>query len=194
MQWSYHQPVSHLHRPVPCISDTQHKVKHSSETTSPATQEMPQSLCSFPTRTNTQTTLLKSKHHAFSPTQTKQSMHKATTFDSKNMAGFPPVEIGTRGTVASLIMQEIEYFSRIDSNSQRNKSQITEVGSSISSTSSRTTIVSTVEESIKKKRVSSSRLLPSMCSMVDVSDNGRPNGTSAFGYRNLKSDTKKFQV
>ncbi|WVY90066.1 hypothetical protein V8G54_035580 [Vigna mungo] len=103
------------------------------------------------------------------------------------MAGFPPVEIGTRGTVASLIMQEIEYFSRIDSNSQRNKSQIIEVGSSVSSsTSSRTTIASTVEESTKKKRVSSSRLLPSMCSVVDVSDNGRPNGTSAFGYRNLK--------
>lgn len=122
-------------------------------------------------------------------------MNKSTTFeskDTKDKAEFPPVEIGTRGTVASLIMQEIEYFSRIDSNSQRNKSQITEVGSSIS-TSSRTTIVSTVEESTKKKRVSS-KLLPSMCSMVDVSDNGRPNGTAAFSYRNLKSDTKKFEV
>jgi len=178
---------------VPCISDIQHKVKHSCETTSPVTKEMPQSLCSFPTRTNTHTTLLKSKHHAFSPTQTKQSMHKSTTLNSQNMAGSPPVEIGTRGTVASLIMQEIEYFTRIDSNSQRNKSHITEVGSSTSSTSSRTTIVSTVEESTKKKRVRN-RLLPSMCSMVDVSDNGRPNGTSAFSYRNLKSDTKRFHI
>ncbi|KAL9316624.1 hypothetical protein ACSQ67_017625 [Phaseolus vulgaris] len=169
------------------------KGKHSCEITSPVTKEMPQSLCSFPTRTNTQTTLLKAKHHAFSPTQTKQSMHKSTTLNSKKLAGFPPAEIGTRGTVASLIMQEIEYFSRIDSNSQRNKSQITEVGSSNSSTSSRTTIVSIEEESTKKKRVSS-RLLPRMCSMVDVSDTGRPNGTSALGYRNLKSDTKKFQV
>jgi len=82
------------------------------------------------------TTLLKSKHHAFSPTQTKQNMHKFTTLNSKKLAGFSPAEIGTQGTVASLIMQEIEYLSRIDSNSQRSKSQITEVGSSNSSTSS----------------------------------------------------------
>ena len=181
---------------MPCISvsDIEHKVKHSCETTSPITREMPQSLYSFPSRTNPQTTL-KSKDFAFSPTPTNKSMHKSTTLDSndtKDKAEFPPVEIGTRGTVASLIMQEIEYFSRIGSNSQRNKSQITEVSSSIS-TSSTTTIVSKVEESTKKKR-GSSKLLPSMCSMVDVSDSGRPNGTSAFSYRNLKSDTKKFQV
>ncbi|KAL3035820.1 hypothetical protein AAZX31_02G272300 [Glycine max] len=182
---------------MPCISvsNIEHKVKNSCETTSFVTKEMPQSPCSFPSRTNPQATL-KSKDFAFSPTPTNKSMLKSTTLDSndtKDKAEFPPVEIGTRGTVASLIMQEIQYFSRIDSNSQRNKSPTTEVSSSIS-TSSRTTIVSTVvEESTKKKR-GSSKLLPSMCSMVDVSDNGRPNGSSAFSYRNLKSDMKKFQI
>ncbi|KAL6314144.1 hypothetical protein AAG906_011885 [Vitis piasezkii] len=30
------------------------------------------------------------------------------------MAAQNPVEIGTRGTVGSLIMQEIEYFSRLE--------------------------------------------------------------------------------
>ncbi|CBI23957.3 unnamed protein product, partial [Vitis vinifera] len=30
------------------------------------------------------------------------------------MAAQKPVEIGTRGTVGSLIMQEIEYFSRLE--------------------------------------------------------------------------------
>ncbi|KAK7385951.1 hypothetical protein VNO78_31951 [Psophocarpus tetragonolobus] len=153
---------------------------------------MPQSFCSSPPRTNLQNTLHKSKDSAFFSTSTKESMHKSTTLGSKDMAEFAPVETGTRGTVASLIMQEIEYFSRIASNSLRKGSQITEVGSSIR-TSSRTTSVSTVEESTKKKR-GSSKLLPSMCSMVEVSDNGRPNGTSAFSYRNLKSDTKKLQA
>ncbi|KAK7300110.1 hypothetical protein RJT34_10944 [Clitoria ternatea] len=160
---------------------------------------MSQSLCSFRTRPKPQTTLVKTKDFAISTTPTKQSMQNSTTLDTnstKETAQLPPVEIGTRGTIASLIMQEIDYFSKIELNSQdkpqRNKIQITEVGSSIS-TSSRTTIVSTVEESTKKKRASS-KLLPSMCSMVDVSDNGRPNGTSAFSYRNLKSDTKKFHV
>lgn len=163
------------------------------------TKKMPQSICIFPTRTKPQTPLLK-KEDLVAPSSlpTKESMHKSTILDksdTKEMAEFPPIEIGTRGTVASLIMQEIDYFSRIESNSQdrlqRNKSQITDVSSSNSS-NSRSTVVSAVE-STKKKRVSS-KLLPSMCSLVDVSDNGRPNGTSAFSYRNLRSDTKSFQL
>lgn len=162
--------------------------------------------CNFPTRTKPQeTTLLKPEDLASSTAApTKERMHnKSTTTlvttDTKDMAGCPPVEIGTRGTVASLIMQEMEYFSRIESNSQdrsqRHKSQITDVGSSVSTNSRSSTMVSTVDQSTKKKR-GSSKLLPSMCSMVDVSDNGRPNGTSgsAFSYRNLRSDTKNFQV
>lgn len=160
---------------------------------------MPQNLCNFPTRTKP--TLLKSEDSASASASStapiKEGMHKSTTLDTsetKEKAVIPPVEIGTRGTVASLIMQEIEYFSRIESNSQRNKSQITNVGSSVS-TNSRSTIVTTVE-STKKKRGSSSKLLPNMCSMVDVSENNRSNRTSVFSYKNLKSesDTKNFQV
>ncbi|KAE9596353.1 hypothetical protein Lalb_Chr17g0348391 [Lupinus albus] len=126
-------------------------------------------------------------------------MHKSTslaTSETKEMAEFPPVQIGTRGTVGSLIMQEIQYFQRIELNSQGtsqiNKSQMTEMGSSVSTTSRATTIASTLE-STKKKR-GSSKLLPSMCSMVDVSENCKPNRTSAFSYRNLKSDKQKFQL
>lgn len=44
-------------------------------------------------------------------------------------------------------------------------------------------------ESTKKKR-GSSKLLPSMSSVVDVSDNGKPNGISPFSYKNLKYDIK----
>lgn len=165
-------------------------------------KKTPQSICISPTRTKPEAALLVTEGFALSSAPTKESMNKFTTLldtndTAKESAEFPPVEIGTRGTVASLIMQEIDYFSRVESNSQdrpqsqRNKSQFTNVGSS-HSTNSRSTIVSRVE-STKKKRVSS-KLLPSMCSMVDVSDGGRPNGTSAFGYRNLRSDTKKFQL
>jgi hypothetical protein len=165
-------------------------MKNSCNTTSLETKKNPQNICNFPSRTRPQVTLLQTEDLAPSSAPTKESMHKST----KEMAEFPPIEIGTRGTVAPLIMQEIDYFSRIESNSQdrsqKNRSQITDVGSSLS-TNSRSTVVSTVE-STKKKRVSS-KLLPSMCSMVDVSDSSRPNGTSVFGYRNLRSDTKKFQ-
>ncbi|KAI5433062.1 hypothetical protein KIW84_020377 [Lathyrus oleraceus] len=174
---------------MPCILDIEHNMK----------KKTPQSICISPTRTKPEAALLVTEGFALSSAPTKESMNKFTTLldTAKESAEFPPVEIGTRGTVASLIMQEIDYFSRVESNSQdrsqsqRNKSQFTNVGSS-HSTNSRSTIVSKVE-STKKKRVSS-KLLPSMWSMVDVSDGGRPNGTSAFGYRNLRSDTKKFQL
>nr|KYP60878.1 hypothetical protein KK1_023298 [Cajanus cajan] len=124
-------------------------------------------------------------------------MHKPTILATSNtieMAEFPPVEIGTRGTVGSLLMQEIEYFSRLKVNSQdwsqKNKSQTINIDSSIS-IDSRPTTVSRVE-STKKKR-SSSKLLPRICSVVDVSDNSKTNFTSAFSYKNLKSDIK-FQL
>lgn len=120
-------------------------------------------------------------------------MHKPTilaTRNTKEMAEFPPVEIGTRGTVGSLLMQEIEYYSRQEFNSQdwsqKNKSQTINMGSSVS-TNSRPTTVSRVESTKKKQ---SSKLLPKMCSVVDVSDNSKPKGTSAFSYKNLKSDIK----
>ncbi|XP_058742974.1 uncharacterized protein LOC131615830 [Vicia villosa] len=168
---------------MPCILDIQYKMK----------KKITQSICISPTSTKPEAALLVTEGLPLSSAPTKESMVANDAI--KESAEFPPVEIGTRGTVASLIMQEIDYFSRIESNSQdrsqrNNKSQFTNVGSS-HSTNPRSTIVSTVE-STKKKRVSS-KLLPSMCSMVDVSDGGRPNGTSVFGYRNLRSDTKKFQ-
>ncbi|KEH28417.1 hypothetical protein MTR_5g092085 [Medicago truncatula] len=121
---------------------------------------MPQSICIFPTRTKPEVAVLRTEDLATSSAPTKESMHNRSitldASDTKEMAEFPPVDIGTRGTVASLIMQEIEYFSRIESNSQdrsqRNKShQITDVGSSLS-TNSRSTIVSTVESTKKKRK------------------------------------------
>lgn len=106
------------------------------------------------------------------------------------MTEFHPVKIGTRGTVGTLLLKEIEYFSRLELNSQdrsnKNKSQTIEVGSSVT-IDSRPTTVSRVE-SIKRKR-GISKLLPSMCSIVDISD----NRSSAFSYKNLKSDMK-FQL
>ncbi|KAI4305096.1 hypothetical protein L6164_028485 [Bauhinia variegata] len=159
---------------------------------------MAQSLCNFPTQTRPQNTLLQSEALAFSSTSTKQTMNKFSTLDqidAKEMDEYTPVEIGTRGTVGSLVLQEIEYFNRLELNSQdrprESKSQITDMGSS-GSTNSRATSGSTAA-STKKKRASS-KFLPSMCSMVDVSDKNKPNGTSVFSYRNLKSDTKNMHV
>ncbi|KAE8725499.1 Ankyrin repeat family protein [Hibiscus syriacus] len=92
----------------------------------------------------------------------------------------PPVEIGSRGTVGSLIMREIEHFSRL------------ELGRKDGPKKPRSN-VGPVAATQKKKKRGSSRLILGMCSMVEISDS-RPVGVPGFGYRNLKSDVKKLQV
>ncbi|KAJ7963856.1 Delta-hexatoxin-Mg1a like [Quillaja saponaria] len=157
---------------------------------------MTESLGKFPTKAKPQTTSLQSQ--TFSSAPTIQNMYISSTLarsEAENMAACTPVEIGTRGTVGSLIMQEIEYFSRLrlhlQDNSEKSKSQITDMATS--STNSIPTTVSIVT-SRKKKKQRSSKLLPSICSVVDVSDNNRPNRISSFSYKNLKSDIKNLQA
>ncbi|XVE80349.1 hypothetical protein DITRI_Ditri14bG0132600 [Diplodiscus trichospermus] len=112
------------------------------------------------------------------------------------MISQPPVEIGTRGTVGSLIMQEIEYFSRLElscgDSSKKPPSNVSDVAAS--SSHSRTIVRPVVATQKKKKKRggSGSKLLPSICSTVEISEN-RPVGVSGFSYRNLKSDVKKLQ-
>ncbi|KAF7831408.1 hypothetical protein G2W53_013741 [Senna tora] len=95
------------------------------------------------------------------------------------MPQYPPVEVGTRGTVGSLLKREIEYFRRLEPGNSRdrpgkNRSKMKDMGCSASGGGG------------KKKQgsssSSSSKMLPSMCSMVDVSDHmSRPhNGSGVF--------------
>ncbi|KAF7815798.1 hypothetical protein G2W53_029767 [Senna tora] len=178
-------------------SDKEHKVKNPlvrPHLFNP--KKMPQSLLNFPTKPNPETTLLQPEAFGFSTiTPTKQNKYKSINFSTgdtkEDMDELPPVEVGTRGTVGSLVMQEMEFFSQIESN----KARITNKGSS----NSRDSNVSNNAASTKKKRGSgsNSKLLPSMCSMVDVSsssssDKSRPNGTSAFSYKNLNFEKPNF--
>ncbi|XWS11199.1 hypothetical protein CRYUN_Cryun38cG0063600 [Craigia yunnanensis] len=125
-------------------------------------------------------------------------MHRSKT-SAKNvpdieMAALPPVEVGTRGTVGSLIMQEIEYFSRLElSCRDSSKNPHLNVRDVASSSSQSRPIVGPVVATQKKKKRGGSKLLPSICSTVEISEN-RSVGISGFSYRNLKSDVKKLQV
>lgn len=110
------------------------------------------------------------------------------------MAANTPVEVGTKGTVGSLVLQEIEYFSRLEltcqDSSQKPQSQIIDT----TSTSSHLRPHFRPEAAQKKKnKKGGSRLVPSMCSMVDVADSKRPIGIQGFNYKNLKTDAKKLQ-
>lgn len=104
----------------------------------------------------------------------------------EEIAAGTPVEIGTRGTIGSLILREIEYFSQRElsrqGSSKKPELRITDLGSS--SGHSRHHSGSVMANQKKKKK--GSWLRPSVCSLVEVADNNR--------YRNLKSDLKKQQA
>ncbi|KAG5235668.1 Ankyrin repeat family protein [Salix suchowensis] len=102
-------------------------------------------------------------------------MHKSSAIATTSFEDIQnPVQIATRGTVGSLVMQELKYFSQVESSH----------GSSQMSQPHVTVMAST----------RGSRRLPRICSVVEVSDCSRPIGNSGFSYRNLKSEAKKLQA
>lgn len=150
----------------------------------------------FPTKTKPKTTSLYPR--ASSSTPDKEKMYNpskiATTDADKMAAAYTPVDIGTKGTIGSLVMKEIEHFSQLELSSQGNSKNIQSrlADMTCSSCHSRPPVGSALATQKKKKR--GSRHLPSMCSMVEVSGNNRPTGISSFSYRNLKSDVKRLQA
>ncbi|KAE8691884.1 hypothetical protein F3Y22_tig00110865pilonHSYRG00313 [Hibiscus syriacus] len=72
------------------------------------------------------------------------------------VAAHRPVEIGTKGTVGSLVLQEIEYFDRV-----------------------RRSIVGPVVAAEKKKKGGGSKLVASICSMAE----NRPNSGGFYDCR-----------
>ncbi|PON51542.1 hypothetical protein PanWU01x14_216240 [Parasponia andersonii] len=162
---------------------------------------MSQTESNFLTNTRAKTSSLRLKASS-SSTPSKQKMYKPNTIsktDAEKMVPYNPVEIGTKGTVGSLVMKEIEYFSQLELSSHGNlekpRSHVTDMASSSRGIShpSKPTFGS-ASTTQKKKKKGSSKLLPSMCSMVEVSDKNRPVGISSFSYRNLKTDVKKLHA
>ena len=125
------------------------------------------------------------------------------TKSPERMAAAVPVEVGTRGTVGSLVMREIEYFSRIEldrhgsGSSQRSQAHVVDVASG-STGRSRRRFWFLIMTWRRKKRSSSSStttttFLPSICSVVEVADSHRLNGIPGFNYRILKDDLENMQ-
>lgn len=99
-----------------------------------------------------------------------------------------PVAIGTRGTVGSLIMQEIDYFARLElsrSSSIKTSRQVSDLASNGEYSKPELQPASTIP---KRKKKSRSKLVPSLCSMVDVVESKQPN---TFTYKNLKAELKR---
>ncbi|KAA8520041.1 hypothetical protein F0562_014285 [Nyssa sinensis] len=127
-----------------------------------------------------------------------EMLYKSTTSTTKfpeKMGATAPVEVGTRGTVGSLVMKEIEYFSKLElergESARKPQGHVVNLASgSGNSWPSFGFLVMTWRR--KKRRSSGFR--PSICSVVEVADSHQLNGIPGFSYRNLKADVKKFEV
>nr|XP_033513352.1 uncharacterized protein LOC117278029 [Nicotiana tomentosiformis] len=138
---------------------------------------------------------IKAKHQPHTttfPPIMQKSEYKANglgfTVAEKMAANNPLVKIGSRGTVGSLVLQEIEYFSRLQLNHHNCTHKPCRQVSDVASTNShsRSNLGSLVTNPKKKKQ--SCKLMPSMCSMVEVAECNPPTAISRFTYRNLKAD------
>lgn len=155
-------------------------------------------MASSPTKIRPETTSLQVQASTFSPTleRIRKSGSNASSI-AERMAGKTPAQIGTRGTVGSLVTQEIEYFTQLEMKSQNTLQKpldrkLPNAGTTSSCSKPNLGSIITI---LKKKKKGSSRLLPSMCSMVDVVEKrNQPNLGSSFSYRSLKADVNTLQV
>lgn len=126
--------------------------------------------------------------HILSEMQYKAS--PTTTKYPEKMPGVAPVAIGTRGTVGSLVRKEIEYFRKIEidrcGSSQKPQAQLVEMASP--SGRSRPGFWFILMTWKRKKRRSSSGILPSICSAVEVTEGNRLTRIPGYNYRILKDD------
>lgn len=113
----------------------------------------------------------------------------------ETIAAKTPVEVGTRGTVGSLVMKEIEYFNRLElgrhGSGRSHKAQVhgADVASGTTGRSRHSFwfLIMTWRRK-KKRRNNSSTFLPSICSVVEVADCHGLSGISGFNYRILNDD------
>ncbi|CAI9087808.1 OLC1v1021983C1 [Oldenlandia corymbosa var. corymbosa] len=115
-----------------------------------------------------------------------------------------PLEVGTRGTVGSLLKKEIEYFRRLQLDccgtcAHQSHHQHRHVPEMASNASKSWTSFRFLPWKRKKRRginvnaasTSSGIVRPGICSMVEVVNSRRWNDAPSFGYKNLRADMEE---
>lgn len=102
------------------------------------------------------------------------------------MSGRVPLEVGTRGTIGSLLKKEIDFFRKADfERAETTTSQETAAVRRSSWPSFRFSM----SNWRRKKRRSSG-----ICSVVEVADSDRLNEIPGFGYLNLRAHSQRYDV
>lgn len=103
-----------------------------------------------------------------------------------------PVAIGTRGTVGSLIMQELDHFSRLNLGDASSLKKPCHSKPPLTGEFFKPKLDSVIAIPRRNKRGGGKRLLPSVCSVIEVANvNIQPSSFSVFAYRNLKDEISR---
>lgn len=102
-----------------------------------------------------------------------------------------PIKIGTKGTIGSLMMKEIEYFNKLGVHTHKHTLQPPQEATKPRHSQPKPKLDSLITTAKSKKR--SNKFLPSICSAIDVADHNGPKMVSGFSYKSLKSDTRRLQ-
>lgn len=121
-----------------------------------------------------------------------------TKFLNRIMGAPAPVAIGTRGTIGSLVMKEIEYFTKFEldkrGNSHKPQPHFVDMVSSRGYSMSRPSFWVLLMTGKRRKRRSTNGFLPKICSVAEVAESNQLNRIPGYSYRILKSDIHNFEL
>ncbi|KAB2600972.1 hypothetical protein D8674_001977 [Pyrus ussuriensis x Pyrus communis] len=141
--------------------------------------------------------------------QYKAGSATETSFPQTNpmAAATAPIAIGTRGTVGSLVLKEIEYFSKIELDRRGSSSSMKPLGQILGLTSggsgshcgkSGFRLLLMAWRRRKRRGGSGSGsgrgFLASMCFAAEVAETNRRNGVPGFSYKILKDDMNNLSI
>ncbi|GJT07144.1 hypothetical protein Tco_0841606 [Tanacetum coccineum] len=103
-----------------------------------------------------------------------------------------PIKIGTKGTVGSLMMKEIEYFNKLGAHTHKHTLQLPQEATKPSRSQPKHKLDSLTTTAKSKKR--SNKFLPSICSAIDVADHNGPKMVSGFSYRTVMTKNSELDI
>ncbi|KAF8030160.1 hypothetical protein BT93_E2558 [Corymbia citriodora subsp. variegata] len=104
------------------------------------------------------------------------------------MAATGPVAVGTRGTIASLVRKEVEYFHGLEQESSSPAQE--QISGRVSGTSFGFPRIAWG----RKKRKGMGMFRPSICSVAQVEDSYRTNGNRGFDYTLLEDKFENVNI
>lgn len=110
-----------------------------------------------------------------------RKMAHDSTLPLRTEAKSEPVAVGTKGTVGSLVMQEMDHFRQLDLSGSINSKK------PLMSEFFKPKLGELVITVPRKKKRGSKRLIASMCSVVEVANSSQPRSFSTSSYRHLKN-------